>query len=223
MRLNRYLATSTGMSRRAADELISTGNVMINHRPGHIGDQVMEGDTVTIEGTPLELPDSAHYLILNKPTGYVTSRLQQGTSPTIYDLLPGQFHRLKPVGRLDKDSSGLMLLTDDGDVSYHLTHPSFTKSKQYEVTLDRSPSPQDLSRLRSGVDLEDGLSRFDALVGQGRHYRVSLHEGRNRQIRRTFTAVGYTVTGLHRTSFGNISLGTLPPGEFKLITKEELL
>lgn len=158
--------------------------------------------------------------MLHKPVGCVVSREGQG-SHTIYDLLPADFQQLKPIGRLDKDSSGLLLLTNDGALAQELTHPQFQKVKIYEVTLDRPLQPLHRQMIADiGITLDDGRS----ILGLERlhdnsdtAWRVTMHEGRNRQIRRTFAALGYTVITLHRTQFGTYSLGSLAPGAYQRI------
>jgi 23S rRNA pseudouridine2605 synthase len=215
-RLNKYIALHTGISRREADELITSGAVMINGLPVQIGQQVSEKDTVEINGAPITLKTAYTYLMLHKPVNYVCSRKQQGDTPTIYSLLPPQYHALKPVGRLDKDSSGIILLTDDGDFAHRMTHPSFHKVKIYHVQLDKPLEPLHRQMISDyGLALEDGVSKF-LVEKTDSGYQVTMHEGRNRQIRRTFTALGYTVTVLHRTQFGAFSLGSVPSGEWQL-------
>lgn len=221
VRLNKYLAHATGMSRREADEMISAGRVRLNGAPVEMGAQVASSDIVTLDDTVVNIAATRTYLMLNKPVGYVSSRRQQGDNPTLYDLLPQKYHELKPVGRLDRDSSGLLLLTNDGDFAHRLTHPSFRKTKSYEITLDKNLEPLHRQMISDyGVQLDDGPSKLqlDRMHdGDETQWRVSMHEGRNRQIRRTFTALGYTVTKLHRTNFGSYSLGDLKPGEIREI------
>lgn len=209
MRINRYIAASTGMSRRAADKAVQDGRVTINGAPAGVATEVSDNDQVRLDGTLLSAPTAHQTIILNKPAGYVVSRDGQG-SRTIYDLLPLALHSLKPVGRLDKDSSGLLLLTSDGELAHQLTHPSFQKTKVYEVALDKPLQPLHRQMIGEiGIQLDDGLSRLglDRLAdGDDTGWRITMHEGRNRQIRRTFAAVGYSVTRLHRIQFGNYTL-----------------
>ncbi len=223
MRINRFLALATGMGRRAADKLVLSGQVVVNGQPAVPGQNVSELDDIYFNNQELKYsvvvsPDTRLTVMLNKPVGYVVSRQGQG-SKTVYDLLPPQYHHLKPVGRLDKDSSGLLLLTNDGQLAYQLTHPSTHKAKIYEITLNKSlPINHQQTISQSGVVLEDGLSRFllrGPLSADRKKWQVTLHEGRNRQIRRTFKQLGYTVTKLHRTQFGKYSLDHLVSGSFK--------
>ncbi|HEX7259637.1 MAG TPA: pseudouridine synthase [Candidatus Saccharimonadia bacterium] len=213
MRINRYVAAATGLSRRAADEVISQSRIHVNEHPAQLGMSVGPADSVRLDGTLLRVPQS-QTIMLHKPVGYITSRRQQGQTPTIYRLLPPELRRLKPIGRLDRDSSGLLLLTDDGELAQQLQHPSKGKWKRYEVRLDRPLGPEDQRQLEQGVTLPDGPSLLK-IQSQGSTHIVSLQEGRNRQIRRSFDALGYKVTSLHRTDFGSYRLGTLGEGEWK--------
>ena len=163
------------------------------------------------------------YLLMNKPVGYVCSKKRQGETPTIYELLPEKYRELKTVGRLDKDSSGLILLTDDGEFAFRMTHPKFYKVKVYEVELDRSLEPLHQQMIADfGIEIGDGVSKLGLtrLDEERRKFRVEMSEGRNRQIRRTFEALGYMVKKLHRTNFGNYSLEGLKFGEMKEVKGE---
>lgn len=217
-RLNKYLAFHLGISRREADELISKGLVEVDGASAEIGGRVENGQTVTVRDKALKERAAYTYLVFHKPAGYVSSRRQQGDAPTFYDLLPREYHHLKPVGRLDKDSSGLLLLTDDGTFAYHMTHPSFYKVKTYEVSLNIPLQPLHQQLISDyGVKLDDGPSKLslERRSDDRLDWTVTMHEGRNRQIRRTFAALGYEVTALHRTGFGAYTLGGLAPGAFK--------
>lgn len=221
-RLNKYLAFHLGLSRREADDLISKGKVTVNGDPAIIGGRVEEGQTVAVAGKLVTEKAAYTYLALNKPAGYVSSRKQQGDNPTLYSLLPEQFHSLKPVGRLDKDSSGLLLLTDDGDFAYQMTHPKFYKVKSYDVALNVPLEPLHQQMISDyGIQLEDGPSKLslERKTDDRKEWVVTMHEGRNRQIRRTFAALGYEVAVLHRTHFGKYSLEGLQPGAFEIVTK----
>jgi len=220
LRLNKYLALCLGVSRRQADDLISSGQVQINSQPAKLGAQVNTGDTVTYKDSVV-IPKKTITIAMHKPAGYVCSRKQQGKSPTIYQLLPQELHHLKPVGRLDKDSSGLILLTNDGDFAHQMTHPSFKKQKRYLVTLDLPLKPLHQQIISDrGVDLPDGPSKLTLtrqVEGDNKRWIVEMSEGRNRQIRRTFDALGYTVAKLHRTNFGNYSLGDISRGKYQVL------
>ena len=219
-RLNKYVAFQLGTSRRAADALIEKGAVTINGTPAELGARVTSHDTVTVEGKPIVAKTATTTLLLYKPRGYVCSRRKQGDLPTIYALLPKQYHHLKPVGRLDADSSGVLLMSDDGDFAFRMTHPKFAKNKRYLVTLDQPLQPLHRQMIADfGVDLPDGSSRLGLERqhdGDDRRWIVTMSQGRNRQIRRTFGALGYTVTKLHRTDFGAYSLGDIKPGSFEM-------
>ncbi|HYG84102.1 MAG TPA: pseudouridine synthase [Verrucomicrobiae bacterium] len=221
IRLNKHLALQLGISRREADELIASGKVTVNDVPAELGRPVTPHDAIRVNGELLGHTTTLRYLALHKPIGYVSSRRQQGDIPTIYSLLAKKFHHLKPVGRLDKDSSGLLLLTNDGDFAHRMTHPSFRKTKSYEVSLNRDLEPLHQQMINDfGVTLEDGPSKLQLSRLSDTHRRdwqVTMHEGRNRQIRRTFSALGYVVVRLHRTEFGPYQLGQLPEGKWQEI------
>ncbi|MEO5627926.1 MAG: pseudouridine synthase [Candidatus Saccharimonadales bacterium] len=204
MRINKYVALATGLSRRAADLAISEGRITINEQPASLGANAQETDKVCLNGRELHLPASTQTILLNKPVGYVCSRDGQG-SPTIYELLPTALHHLKPVGRLDKDSSGVLLMTNDGNFAHRLAHPGFQKEKRYRVNLNKELRPADQKAIEEGVPLVDGPSRLE-LKGSKAEWEVTMHEGRNRQIRRTFEAGGYDVVTLERIQFGPYSL-----------------
>lgn len=210
MRINKYIAQATGMSRRAADQLLQQGRVSVNGQMAQLGHQVTDGDQVSINGKALNAPKTTQTILMNKPVGYVCSRDGQG-SQTIYDLLPSELHHLKPVGRLDKDSSGLLLLTNDGDLANRLTHPSFNKTKVYEVKLNQPLSLEAEKELNTGIKLEDGPSqlKLKALGNSRLNWSVQMHEGRNRQVRRSFETAGYRVAALRRTKLANYSLTKL--------------
>lgn len=221
MRINKFLAAATGMGRRTADGELAAGTVLVNNVVATLGQQVTTADIVIYKGQVLDtsiLKKTRHMTImLHKPVGYVVSRNGQG-SPTIYSLLPPACYGLKPIGRLDKNSSGLLLLTNDGQLAQELSHPSSHKLKVYEVALDAPLQPLHRQIICDhGIPLTDGLSRFEVErlhEGNEKQWRVIMHEGRNRQIRRTFAALGYTVARLHRTNFGDYKLGSLRAGAY---------
>lgn len=216
-RLNKYLAFHLGISRREADEEISRGAVFVNGAPASLGSRYTPGDSVLFNGKPVAERGDYTYLILHKPAGYVSSKRQQGDSPTIYSLLPQEYQHLKSVGRLDRESSGILLFTDDGDFAHRMTHPSFVKVKVYEAILDLPLEPLHQQMISDiGVQLEDGRSQLtlERLDDDRKKWRITMHEGRNRQIRRTFMALGYSVVSLHRLSFGNYALGDIPVGSY---------
>jgi len=215
VRINKYLAARLGISRRKADAILQAGRITVDGIAPSAGFDVTDENTVLIDGRQLPQEKSFTYVLLNKPVGYVCSRDGQGSS-SIYDLLPHTFDHLNPVGRLDKDSSGLLLLTNDGALHNKLTHPSYEKHKEYQITLSKPLGPNDQALIKKGVLLDDGLSGLDLSLWQsdGRGWIVRMHEGRNRQIRRTFHALGYKVTSLHRTHFGDYALGNIAVGKY---------
>jgi 23S rRNA pseudouridine2605 synthase len=216
MRLNKYLAENWGVSRREADEMILAGRVRVDGVIARLGARA-EGE-ILVDGKAVLIKDKV-YLAMNKPVGYVSSRRRQGGA-TIYELLPEKYLGLKTVGRLDKNSSGLILLTNDGDFAYQMTHPKFQKIKRYEVILDKPLEPLHRQEIADfGVDLADGKSRLGLVeMGNRKKWMVEMREGRNRQVRRTFGALGYEVVGLHRVQFGKYELGAgLRSGEVEQI------
>ncbi|MBQ6460947.1 rRNA pseudouridine synthase [Candidatus Saccharibacteria bacterium] len=217
VRLNKFLAERLGLSRREADDLIAAGKVLVNKKPAILGARIDKNDEVCYNKKIVPFETDFFYLAMNKPVGYVCSRRAQGGTPTLYELLPKEYDKLKTVGRLDKDSSGLIILTNDGDFAYQMTHPKFHKEKTYEVTLDHLLEPLHQQMISDyGVMLDDGPSKFTIIKNQ-KSYTVILSEGRNRQIRRTFAALGYRVTSLHRTQFGKYQLSGLEPGKYVII------
>ncbi len=224
IRLNKFLAEKIGLSRREADNFIAEGKVLINGKPAILGARISENDEIIVNGKKIDNSPSKYiYLMLNKPVGYVSSRKAQGDAKTLYELLPKEYHALKTVGRLDKNSSGLILLTNDGDFAFSHTHPKFYKLKTYLVTLDKPLEPlhqQEISDF--GIQLDDGPSKlFLSKLNNNRlEWQVEMSEGRNRQIRRTFAALGYEVVKLHRIEFGAYKLGDLKSGKFEIVNKK---
>ncbi len=221
IRLNKHLALQLGISRREADELIEREQVTINGTAAPLGTRFRIGDQIAVKGEPVRDSTDFQYIILNKPVGYVCSRRAQGDNPTIYELLPHEFHDLKLVGRLDKNSSGIIMLTNNGDFAYQMTHPKFAKTKIYEVLLDRNLEPLHQQMISDyGVTLEDGPSKLSLerlSEDNRRQWQITMSEGRNRQIRRTFSSLGYEVEKLHRTRFGNYALDDIASGSFKTV------
>lgn len=224
LRLNKHLALQLGISRREADDLIGKGEVSINGQTAILGARLSPGDTVRVRGKEISSSTAYVYVAFHKPVGYVCSRRAQGDNPTIYDLIPQQYHTLKPVGRLDRDSSGLLLLTNDGDFAYQMTHPKFYKVKVYEVTLAHDLEPLHQQMISDhGVLLEDGGSKLalERLSDNNRReWKVTMSEGRNRQIRRTFAALGYDILKLHRTTFGAYTLDNLAVKSTAVVTRK---
>jgi 23S rRNA pseudouridine2605 synthase len=216
-RLNKFLAARTDLSRRAADKAITDGRVLVNGHQATTGMTIDGTEQISLDGKPIALHIKTTTIMLNKPRGYVVSRNGQG-SRTVYELLPASLHHLNPVGRLDKDSSGLLLLTNDGQLAEQLTHPRYQKTKVYEVSLDRELAPLHRQMIADfGVHLEDGPSKLGLErmhEGNEKAWLVTMQEGRNRQIRRTFESLGYSVRVLHRTQFGSYALNDLTEGKY---------
>jgi 23S rRNA pseudouridine2605 synthase len=223
MRLNRFLATAGVASRRKCDELIAAGRVTINGRVcTDFSVQPSERDHVKVDGKLVhaEIPMT---IALHKPAGFVSTRADPHARDTIFDLLPSKFPRLFNVGRLDAQSEGLLLLTNDGELAQRLTHPSYKIEKQYEVTLDRQWNSALSPKLLRGIVLDGKPAQISRLhqIGPAR-LRVVLHQGLNQQIRRMLYAVGYEVKRLVRIRIGNLPLGDLPTGHWRPLTKSEL-
>lgn len=223
MRLNRYLAAAGLGSRRHCDELIESGRVTLNGQVcTNFSAQPQETDFVKVDGrrVQLELPRT---IVLHKPAGFVSTRSDPHARDTIFDLLPAKFSHLFNIGRLDAQTEGLLLLTNDGDLSQRLTHPRYKVEKEYEVTLDRPWDPALKIKLLKGITLDGQRARLENLrdIGPTR-LRVILRQGLNRQIRRMFEAIGYQVKHLVRIRIGNLRLGDLPRGHWRPLTTTEL-
>jgi 23S rRNA pseudouridine2605 synthase len=218
MRLNKYIAASSSLSRRKADEAIAAGRVVVNGQPAQQGQAVANTDVVTLDSRAITPAVNTVTIMLNKPPGIVVSRDGQGAQ-TIYDLLPPEYQHLNPIGRLDKYSSGLLLLTNDGTLAHELTHPSKQKTKVYQILLDKPLQPLHRQMISDhGLQLDDGPSKLQLerrTEGDDIAWVVTMHEGRNRQIRRTFEALGYRVTHLHRTQFGPYALAGTRTGTYE--------
>lgn len=235
-RLNRFLARSGVASRRAADDLIASGKVLVNgQRPPPAGLLVdPAADVITIDGRVVRPPTRHRYLMLNKPLGVITTAKDESERTTVLDVVGDeglQGHRLFPVGRLDADSTGLLLLTDDGELAFRLTHPRYKVPKEYVATVAGSPSAADLEALRKGVDLDDGRTApadvdvltANASAPDGRtELRLVIREGRHRQVRRMLQAVGHRVQSLRRVGFGPLKLGRLKTGGWRLLADTEV-
>jgi len=227
MRLAKHLAHAGLASRRAAEAIVGQGRVAVD------GDVVTDpardvdgSEAITVDGRPLRAaPGERVVYALHKPAGVVSTAHDTHGRRTVVDLVPGAGgHRLYPVGRLDADTTGLLLLTDDGDLAHHLTHPRFEVAKTYRARVGGGPvSDRALARLREGVDLDDGRTAPARVrrLGPGR-LELILREGRKRQVRRMCEAVGHPVLELRRVAFGPLALGDLPPGAARRLTEEEV-
>lgn len=228
MRLQKYLAHAGVASRRASEKLILSGRVSVNGQVvTELGTKVIPGqDVVQVDGKIVTLATQKVYYLLNKPVGYVTTAKDPQGRPTVLDLIPSP-ERIYPVGRLDYDSEGLLLLTNDGDVAYVLTHPRYEIKKKYLVEVQGTPNPETLLRLARGIKLADGWTapaKVKLIRGSGETavLTIEIHEGRNRQVRRMFEAVGHPVLWLKRLTMGPLRLGGLRSGEYRRLTPEEI-
>lgn len=220
MRINKWIATHSGRGRRTVDELIAQQKVMVDGIVATLGQEVDGSEKIVVEGKLVDAKAAGHItILLHKPVGYVCSRDGQG-SKTVYDLLPPEYRDLKIAGRLDKDSSGLVVLSSDGDVIQQLTHPTQHKEKTYLITTQKALTADELGRIQDpGVDIGDERpSRFAITpMDEERAYKAVLQEGRNRQIRRTIEALHNHVITLQRTHLGPYSLGPLMSGQYQII------
>lgn len=223
MRLNRFLAAAGVGSRRHCDELIAEGQVTINGRVvTDFSVQPAETDHVKV-GSKMVRVERKLNIVLNKPAGFVSTRSDPNARDTIFDLLPASGPRLFNVGRLDTQSEGLLLLTNDGDLAQRLTHPRYKVDKEYEVTLDRAWEPELAAKLLRGVYLDGKRAKLERVFPlKANLVRVLLRQGINRQIRRMFYEIGYEVTRLVRVRIGNLRLGDLPRGHWRPLTAGEL-
>ena len=217
MRINQFIASASGLSRRQADTAVTTGRVQINGHIATLGQIIRPTDLVTLDHAHLTPTPDYQYIMLNKPVGYISTRRRQGAEPTLYELLPTHLQNLRLAGRLDRDSSGLILLSNDGAFLHHNTHPSRGKTKRYELTLSKPLAPSQLIELEAGIILRDGPSYVHVISHSGRNLIVTIGEGRNRQLRRTFGKLGYRVEQLHRIAVGSYKLANLASGSWKKI------
>lgn len=231
VRLQKYIAMSGAASRRAAEQLIADGRVFVNgNKITEQGVKVEIGaDKITLDGEPLKVKNKKYYIMLNKPVGYVTTVSDQFDRPTVIDLIKTDLKdvRIFPVGRLDYDTEGLLLLTNDGDFAYKITHPKFNTDKTYIAVLKGGISVKGLNMLRRGVKIDDYTTSpaeveiLDASDGYV-SVRITIHEGKNRQVRKMFEAVGSKVTALRRIKIGSVELGNLPLGRWRYLTSHEI-
>ena len=221
MRLNAYLARSGVASRRAADDLIKAGRVLVNGEPGQLNTFVGSTDRVEVDGREV-FPQRLTYLLLHKPAGVLTTASDPGGRPTVVELVPRE-PRVVPVGRLDADTTGALLLTNDGPLAHKLAHPRYGVEKTYEVEVEGEPDDETLRALAEGVDLDDGRTAPARVrrLDRGR-IELVLHEGRNRQVKRMFEAVGHRVVRLHRSAYAGLTLEGIEPGTYRELTRDEI-
>jgi 23S rRNA pseudouridine2605 synthase len=221
MRLNAFLARAGVASRRGADELIKAGRVTVNGEPGQLNTFVEARDRVEVDGRPVAAQALA-YVLLHKPAGVVTTARDPQGRPTVVGLVDHPA-RVVPVGRLDADTTGALLLTNDGPLAHRLAHPRYGVEKVYEVEVEGDPDARALDALRDGVELEDGLTAPAKArrLGPGR-LELILHEGRKHQVKRMCEAVGHPVRRLHRSRYAGLTLDGLAPGEWRELSDEEV-
>jgi 23S rRNA pseudouridine2605 synthase len=214
MRLNAYLARAGIASRRKADELIKAGRVSVNGEPGQLNTFVAARDRVELDGRPVELQPLA-YVLLHKPAGVVTTARDPQGRPTVVELVEHPA-RVVPVGRLDTDTTGALLLTNDGELAHRLAHPRYEVEKVYEADVEGEPTEEALEQLRKGVDLDDGPTAPARVrrLGTSR-LELALHEGRKHQVKRMLTAIGHSVVSLHRSRYAGLTLEGLEPGRWR--------
>ncbi len=226
IRLNKFIADSGKYSRRQADDLIATGRVRINGEVAELGQKIdpEAGDKVMIGRRELSARTEPHiYVMVNKPKGYIVTRAKHRGERTIYELLPKNMHTVKPVGRLDKNSTGLLILTTDGELIKELTHPKYNKDKEYLVETQQKLNEDDLYMLSSGIKLEEGNTGENKVVRVDEYsFRITLKQGWKRQIRRMLGVMDKKVEKLHRVRVGKCRIGKLPPGKWQAITREQI-
>jgi 23S rRNA pseudouridine2605 synthase len=221
VRLNRYLARAGVASRRGADELIKAGRVTVNGRPGELNTFVESRDVVAVDGERVGKQELA-YVLLHKPLGVVTTARDPEGRATVVDLV-GHESRVVPVGRLDVDTSGALVLTNDGDLAHRLAHPRYGVEKTYVADVQGDLTPAVVSSLASGVELEDGVTAPARVRQLGRsRVELVLHEGRNRQVRRMLEALGHPATRLRRTAYAGLDLRGIEPGLWRELTRDEV-
>ena len=227
IRLNRYIANAGVCSRRDAEQYITAGVISINGKiVTELATKVHYGDVVKFNNAPL-MPERKTYILLNKPKDCVTTTDDPHAEKTVMDIIgDASKHRVYPVGRLDRSTTGLLLLTNDGDLAEHLCHPRYNKQKIYQVTLDRNVSPEDIEKILSGIELEDGMANADEIEYSNPEDKsevgVVIHSGRNRIVRRMFEALNYKVKKLDRVYYAGLTKKNLPRGKWRFLTDKEV-
>ncbi len=228
MRINKYIAQAGVASRRKADELIANGNVKVNGavmtEPGY---DVQEGDKVVVNGKEISANKKLEYVLVNKPWGVITTVEDDKDRPTVMDLVNDIDARLFPVGRLDYNTTGALIMTNDGDLTYRVTHPRHELGKTYRALVKGIISKEKLVKLRNGVDIGGYITKkaWVTVIKGGKNstlVEITIHEGKNRQVRKMFAAVGNPVQTLERVAIGPIKLGHLKEGHYRKLTKEEI-
>ena len=216
-RVQKIMSNNGYCSRRKAETLIEEGRVKVNEQVISLGDKAKTDDKITVDDEPLEKKKQV-YILFNKPVKCVTS-LSDPHNETIMKYIDVK-ERVFPVGRLDYYTSGLLILTNDGDFANKVMHPGFETVKTYRVRLQQNFKKNDLEKLKKGIELEDGLAKADKIFAKENVVDIQLHEGKNRIVRRMFKALGYSVYSLHRKAIGKLTLGTLKQGEYKKVSKK---
>lgn len=228
IRLQKYIAHAGIASRRAAEDMIKQGRVTVNDNIiTDMGVTINEGDVVKVDGSYIKTEEDKVYIILNKPIGYVSTAKDQFGRPTVLDLVKDIDKRLYPVGRLDYDTSGLLLLTNDGEFTYQLTHPKHEVNKVYEALVEGIPSENELKSFRRGLKIEDYTTSIAKImvieiIGANALLQITIHEGKNRQVRKMCEAIGHKVLSLKRVKIGPISLNDLQEGKWRELTDNEV-
>jgi 23S rRNA pseudouridine2605 synthase len=221
VRLNAYLARAGIASRRRADELIKAGRVRVNGEPGQLNTFVNVSDRVEVDGNVISAQRLA-YILLHKPAGVVTTASDPHGRPTVIELVPIA-ERVVPVGRLDADTTGALLLTNDGQLAHRLTHPRYGVEKVYEVEVEGEPDDESLRALAAGIELDDGRTAPARVRRLGRsRFELTLHEGRNRQVKRMCEAIGHPVRRLHRKEYAGLTVEGLEPGQWRELEPSEV-
>ena len=222
MRLNAYLARAGIASRRGSDDLIKEGRVKVNDEPGQLNTYVHKGDRVEVDGEPVAAQQLT-YVLLNKPAGTVTTASDPQGRPTVVQLVEDVPERIVPVGRLDADTTGALLLTNDGALAHRLAHPRYGVDKVYEVDVEGQPSAEAIRRLESGIELDDGATApAQARVLQPSRIELTLHEGRKHQVKRMCLAIGHPVRRLHRARYAGLTVEGLEPGQWRELEPSEV-
>jgi 23S rRNA pseudouridine2605 synthase len=221
MRLNAYLARAGLASRRGADDLIKAGRVLVNGEPGQLNTFVEATDRVEVDGREVGKQRLSH-LLLYQPAGVISTARDPQGRPTVVDLVPSGT-RVVPVGRLDADTTGALLLTNDGELAHRLAHPKYKVEKVYVAEIGGNPGEDVLQQLRDGVELDDGVTAPAQVRRLGPHsLELTIHEGRNRQVKRMLDAVGHPVRSLHRSTYAGLKLGGLEPGQWRELEPSEV-
>ncbi len=227
MRLNKYIAHSGVSSRRRADELIEKGLVKVNGHTAEMGCDVSEDDVVEVEGTIIRPEKKLVYYLLNKPVGYITTSDDEKNRPAVLDIMPDINERIYPIGRLDFNTSGMLILTNDGDLAYKLTHPKSRIFKTYRAVVSGMFTMSDAKKLEKGVDIGDYVTApaMVEIIKQNENrsiVEIRISEGKNRQVRRMFEVVGHKVLELDRIAIGNMKLAHLRRGQYRKLSQNEI-